>query len=139
MWFEEMINNRNKSVVRDMKWTADGQKICIVYEDGAVIVGSVDGKRLWGKELTLQLSLVEWSPDGRFILFCTLQGECHIYDANGNPLSKLHLYALEGLGSSQLVGLDWYDGLEGYSDQNAPTLVRRQSTILSIKHGSQYS
>jgi len=26
MWFEEMINNRNKSVVRDMKWTADGQK-----------------------------------------------------------------------------------------------------------------
>lgn len=29
-----MINNRNKSVVRGMKWTSDGQKICIVYEDG---------------------------------------------------------------------------------------------------------
>ena len=29
-----MINNRNKSVVRSMKWNADGQKICIVYEDG---------------------------------------------------------------------------------------------------------
>lgn len=41
-----MINNRNKSVVRSMSWNADGQKICIVYEDGAVIVGSVDGKRL---------------------------------------------------------------------------------------------
>jgi hypothetical protein len=40
-----MINNRNKSVVRDMKWTADGSKICIIYEDGAVIVGSVDGNR----------------------------------------------------------------------------------------------
>lgn len=51
MWFEEMINNRNKSVVRDMKWTGDGQKICIIYEDGAVIVGSVDGNRLWGKEV----------------------------------------------------------------------------------------
>ena len=35
-WFEEMINNRNKSVVRDMKWTSDGLKICIIYEDGAV-------------------------------------------------------------------------------------------------------
>ena len=34
-WFEEMINNRNKSVVRDMKWNREGQKICIVYEDGA--------------------------------------------------------------------------------------------------------
>ena len=33
-WYEEMINNRNKSVVKDMKWNADGQKICIVYEDG---------------------------------------------------------------------------------------------------------
>lgn len=40
-----MINNRNKSVVRSMSWNADGQKICIVYEDGAVIVGSVDGKK----------------------------------------------------------------------------------------------
>lgn len=50
-WYEEMINNRNKSVVRSMSWNADGQKICIVYEDGAVIVGSVDG------ELVLCLSL----------------------------------------------------------------------------------
>ena len=52
MWFEEMINNRNKSVVKDMKWTADDSKICIVYADGAVIVGSVDGNRLWGKEVS---------------------------------------------------------------------------------------
>ena len=60
MWYEEMINNRNKSVVRGMRWNADGQKICIVYEDGAVIVGSVDGNRIWGKELKgLTLSGVE--------------------------------------------------------------------------------
>ena len=38
-WYEEMINNRNKSVVRGMAWNTDGQRICIVYEDGAVIVG----------------------------------------------------------------------------------------------------
>ena len=44
-----MINNRNKSVVKGMCWNSDGQKICIVYEDGAVIVGSVDGNRIWGK------------------------------------------------------------------------------------------
>jgi WD repeat-containing protein 35 len=29
-----MINNRNKSVVKGMAWNSDGQKICIVYEDG---------------------------------------------------------------------------------------------------------
>ena len=63
MWFEEMINNRNKSVVRDMCWTADGQKICIVYEDGAVIVGSVDGNRLWGKELKHQVGSRKYRVD----------------------------------------------------------------------------
>lgn len=41
-----MINNRNKSVVRSMSWNSDGLKICIVYEDGAVIVGSVDGEHV---------------------------------------------------------------------------------------------
>ena len=46
-WFEEMINNRNKSVVKSMKWSPDGQKICIGYGDGAVIVGGVDGNRIW--------------------------------------------------------------------------------------------
>ena len=37
-WYEEMINNRNKSVVRGMAWNSDGQKICIVYEDGKTVV-----------------------------------------------------------------------------------------------------
>ena len=32
-----MINNRNKSVVTGMAWNREGHKICIVYEDGAVI------------------------------------------------------------------------------------------------------
>ena len=33
-WHEDLINNRNKSVVSDMKRNADGQRICIAYEDG---------------------------------------------------------------------------------------------------------
>eukprot|EP00736_Rhodelphis_marinus_P014135 Rmarinus@m.4538 len=122
IWFEEMINNRNKSVVRDMKWTADGQRICIVYEDGAVIVGSVDGNRLWGKEVKLNLSLVEWSPDGKLILFGTLQGDVHIYDFQGNPVSKLLVFEMEGQ-NARIVGIDWYDGIEGFMEPNQPTLA----------------
>jgi WD repeat-containing protein 35 len=34
VWYEEMINNRNKSVVAGMQWNRDGSKICICYEDG---------------------------------------------------------------------------------------------------------
>ena len=68
-WFEEMINNRNKSVVCAMKWSADGERICIAYRDGAVIVGSVDGNRLWGKELGMPLEMLEWSPNSQNIHF----------------------------------------------------------------------
>ena len=109
-----------QSVVRDMKWTADGQKVCIVYQDGtlallsciecslllqpllmmvmpvtgAVIVGSVDGNRLWGKELKSHLRLVEWSPDARNILFVTLDGQVIVCNEAPHPLAS---YAIQTL------------------------------------------
>lgn len=33
-WYEEMINNRNKSSVVQLQWSHDGTKIAIAYEDG---------------------------------------------------------------------------------------------------------
>ena len=84
--------NRNKSVVKGMSWNTDGQKICIVYEDGAVIVGSVDGNRIWGKELKgITLYGVCWSPDGRLLLFSVANGEVHIYDSMGGFVVSLTL------------------------------------------------
>jgi WD repeat-containing protein 35 len=83
-FFEEMTNDRKKSTVKGMAWTSDGQRICIVYEDGAVIVGSVDGNRIWGKELkNVSLSAVQWSPDNRLLLFGIKSGEIHLYDNQG--------------------------------------------------------
>ncbi|XP_033640666.1 WD repeat-containing protein 35-like isoform X1 [Asterias rubens] len=124
-WFEEMINNRNKSVVRSMAWTPDGQKICIVYEDGAVIVGSVDGNRIWGKEIkAMQLTNVEWSWDGRHLLFGMSNGEIHIYDSQGNFCSKLTTYCLTNVtGAVKIAGIDWYNGSFGYVEPNCPTLA----------------
>lgn len=125
-WYEEMINNRNKSVVRDMKWTTDGQKICIAYEDGAVIVGSVDGNRLWGKEMKTQLTFVEWSPDGKTLLFVTKDGDVAVHDSMGNKVSNLTLYAIESRGGGKdykIIGIHWYDGIEGHISQDAPTLA----------------
>lgn len=80
-----MINNRKKSTVVGMAWSTDGLKICIVYEDGAIIVGSVDGNRIWGKELkNTYLSHVQWSPDGKLLLFSLKNGQIHLYDNQGN-------------------------------------------------------
>jgi len=114
-WYEEMINNRNKSVVRGMVWSADGQRICIVYEDGewrrnwratgttyvqcllptfvssgAVIVGSVDGSRIWGSELKgTALTGVQWSPDSKLLLFSLRTGEIHAYNNQGGFMVRL--------------------------------------------------
>jgi WD repeat-containing protein 35 len=110
VWWEEMINNRNKSVVRDMKWTVDGKKICIIYEDGAVIVGSVDGNRLWGKELNMTLKFVEWSPDGKYILFVTADSEVWVFDADGSKLRLLSLSAVEASlsGPFSITAIQWF-------------------------------
>jgi WD repeat-containing protein 35 len=79
-----------------MRWSADGARICIAYDDGAVIVGGVDGTRLWGKELSMSLSLLHWSPNAASILFASAGGECHTYDSSGNAVARMQLYCNEG-------------------------------------------
>ena len=125
VWFEEMINNRNKSVVRDMKWRGNGQEICIVYEDGAVIVGSVDGNRLWSKDMPAKLSLVEWSPDGRMLVFGTLDGPVLVHNHQGVRIGSITLHAIADLpsGGVPVVAIEWYDGADGYSFPDIPCLA----------------
>nr|XP_012150631.1 PREDICTED: WD repeat-containing protein 35 isoform X2 [Megachile rotundata] len=123
-WYDEMINNCNKSVVKGMAWSSDGLKICIVYEDGAVIVGSVDGNRIWGKELkNVSLAAVQWSPDGKLLLFGLKNGEVHLYDNQGVFLTKLHIIALNTSQIQTIVSLEWYDGRNGYIGLDCPTLI----------------
>ena len=160
-----MINNRNKSIVRGMAWNTEGQRICIVYEDGksysieilrnytkfqsfsgAVIVGSVDGNRIWGKELKGQhLTGVEWSPDSRLLLFSLANGEVHVYDNTGGFVvsemlankiilslkrifislqSRVNIQCLGSLvAGASVVGLKWYNGSNGYVEPDCPSLA----------------
>ncbi|KAK9889399.1 hypothetical protein WA026_004673 [Henosepilachna vigintioctopunctata] len=124
-WYEEMINNRKKSTVIGMSWSSDGMKICIIYEDGAVIVGSVDGNRIWGKELKgLPLSGVQWSPDGKLLLFSLKTGAVHLYDNQGSFIMKLDISCLEVPDEEiPIAGIDWYSGKHGYMHSLCPNLV----------------
>ena len=94
-----------------MKWTPNGEKICIIYDDGAVIVGSVEGNRLWGKELKMRLQLIEWAPDSRSILFGTPDGSVNAFDYVGNLLFGIKILCLRGLEGreSPLAAIEWYD------------------------------
>ena len=50
-WYEEMVNKRDNTIITGMKWSSDGQHICIIYNDGVIILGSLEGNRVWVKEL----------------------------------------------------------------------------------------
>ena len=115
-WREEMVNNRNKSVVTAMKWNVDGRQICIVYRDGMVIVGGVDGQRMWSKELKVPLAQCEWSSNSKQILFGTLSGEVHVYDYTGSPMMQMDMPCLDGFtGRPVLAALSWCVALRGRS------------------------
>lgn len=135
-WLEDMINNRGKSVVRDMRWRSNGEEICIAYEDGHVILGGVDGTRRWHKDLGIPLTHVEWAPDGRWLLFASGEGGVTVYTQQGARIGSLELHALADLavapadGSGPAVpprvpvaALEWYDGAEGYAYPDIPCLA----------------
>ncbi|CAG9855118.1 unnamed protein product [Phyllotreta striolata] len=124
-WYEEMINNRKKSTVVGMAWNVDGLKICIIYEDGAVIVGCVSGNRIWGKELKqVQLAGVQWSPDSKFLLFSLKSGQLHLYDNQGNFVMKLNIVCHDAsFDVIPIVGLDWYNGINGNMYALSPNLA----------------
>ena len=105
-----------------MKWTPNGEKIGIVYEDGAVIVGSVEGTRLWGKELQINLKIIEWSPDSRTILFGTPDGAVNVYDYVGNFNYSVKIQCLRGIQGTEmpLAGIEWYDhNKQGFSYEDS--------------------
>ena len=51
-WVEEMVNESDKSLISDVKWSNTGFNLCIIIDDGQIIVGSVEGERIWYKKLT---------------------------------------------------------------------------------------
>ena len=123
MWYEEMVNNRNKGLVTGMEWDKSGSRICIVYEDGAVILGSVDGNRIWGKEVkNTNLSHVQWAPDGNFILFGTSSGSLQLFDQQGSFISKIPDFC-HGGSEFKIAAMDWYNGSGGYIRPNIPCLA----------------
>ncbi|KAJ3324647.1 WD repeat-containing protein 35 [Boothiomyces sp. JEL0866] len=120
MWYEEMINNQG--LVTGMEWNKNGQKICIVYEDGAVILGSVDGNRIWGKEVkNTNLAHVQWSPDGKFLLFATTTGQLQLFDNLGTFVTKISNFCSNS--DVKIASMHWYNGSRGYIQPRVPCLA----------------
>lgn len=112
-WVEYMMNERPDytSPVVSVDWSPDGHLICILYDDGYMIVGAVDGTRLWDVKLEMIALKVQWSPDSKLILIAIKSSKptVLIFDDRGNRVHnfKVNLCALESSSVSLIVGLDW--------------------------------
>ena len=118
-----MVNKRDMTIVTGMKWSSDGENVCIVYNDGVIIMGSLEGNRIWVKELkNTNLTHIEWSPDKRLLLIGASNGDVHIYDFNGNPIDKINVQCLDSMGV-KIAAIDWYDGQNGFVSTDSPALA----------------
>ena len=136
-WIEEMVNNRQCSVVSAIQWSPDGSRICIAYEDGAVIVGKVDGTRVWGKELELPLQHLAWSPSSRNILFTTRDGDVYLYDSDGNQISKMQLRCQEHARESNVAAITWCAAFPCFRCASVGGERRRKAVDRSASAGTQ--
>ena len=95
VWYEEMMNNRNKSAVCALQWSRDGTKVCIAFADGVVTIGSVNGTKLWSKDVSImgkeKLSLLDAKWVGNYVTLLTSSNTLLVYDKSGNRVRKMSL------------------------------------------------
>jgi WD repeat-containing protein 35 len=120
IWETEMINNREVSWVTDLKWSKQGQMLCFVYEDGHAIVGTVEGSRCWGNDIKEKLYLLEWSPDGSFILFACQFSNIIVFSSSGYQLGEMEIEPI--LRNIKIVTLSWWTN--SFSENQASTLEK---------------
>ncbi|VDM14822.1 unnamed protein product [Wuchereria bancrofti] len=85
------------------------------------IVGSVDGNRLWNKNVASNLVTLCWSGDSSLVLFGLIDGEIQSYDATGVFIYKLRMACLENveletalnkdLRRATIVSMEWFTPL----------------------------
>ncbi|CAJ0608122.1 unnamed protein product [Cylicocyclus nassatus] len=107
-----------------------------LWLDGQVIVGTMDGNRIWNKELSANVAACEWSPNGNLLLFGMADGEVHTYDAQGTFIEKLHMVALENveletalakdLRKDNIIALKWFAPVQKsrIADNDSPVMPR---------------
>ena len=107
-WETQMINNRKKSIVSDIKWSKQGNYICFSYLDGHAILGSVEGERKWGEDFNNTIYIIEFTNNEKNILFACENYDILIVSLNGTQIGKIELE--NSLINIKIVSLRFWDG-----------------------------
>jgi WD repeat-containing protein 35 len=68
LYTEEMVNEAGKKRIKFAKWSAGGNYVIIAIEGGSLILGSVEGERLWGKDVQMEIEFVSFLENDQVIL-----------------------------------------------------------------------
>ena len=105
----EMVNKREdeeKSFIKDVKWSKNGEYICFIYDDGQIYTGLVDGNHEWFNEIEKGLALVEFSPDNKKILIAKRKANIYVFNINGQQIGEINLG--EPFNDYEIVSIDWW-------------------------------
>ena len=102
----EMVNKRESSYIKDVKWSKNGEYICFIYEDGKIYTGLVEGNHEWYNYVNKGLSFVEFSPDNKKILIANKREKIYIFSMNGQQTGEVNLS--EPYNEYDIVSIDWW-------------------------------
>ena len=111
----EMVNNREESYIRNVKWSKNGKFICFVYEDGQIYTGSVNGSHEWYNIIESGLAFVEFSPDDKKILIAKKREKIYIFSINGQQIGEINLES--PFNEYDIVSIEWWSDYRKYYNE----------------------
>ena len=96
----------------------------ICYEDGFVLVGSVNGQRFWSHLFDLNSSSIcsiTWSPDDFLVLLGLSSGTIMVVDKNGTYLTRVSV-------SDQPISQLTFNSHKFFMDEETTTNIKLQSS-----------
>ena len=119
----EMVNNREESYIRNVKWSKSGKYICFVYEDGQIYTGLVNGNHEWYNDVESGLAFVEFSPDDKKILIAKKKEKIYIFSINGQQIGEIILDS--PYNEYDIVSIEWWADYRKYYSE---TIIIEEKT-----------
>jgi WD repeat-containing protein 35 len=113
---EEMVNNREESYIKDIKWSKNGEYICFIYDDGQIYTGLVDGNHEWYNDVDKGISFVEFSPDNKKILIAKKKEKIYIFNISGQQIGEFNFD--QPYNEYDIVSIDWWCDYRRYYNEN---------------------